>query len=162
MANTTFGGLFKEAKAAGSFDSTLPDGDFVLRVIRANAKTKDSGQVSFGLQLEVVQSEVEDDIGKKTWTNLYFTEAAAPISFRFLTDIGLDESFIEQAETPDEVAQATVGVEFDAEVGHRNWGKNGENVSNTFKIVGVVTPPAVGGAPDPSEAVTDVEDEEPF
>ena len=161
MADETFGGLFKQAKASGAFDNTLPDGDFVLRIIKANAKVKTNGEDSMGFQVEVIKSEVEDDIGRKTWTNLHFSEAAAPISFRWLTDLGLSEEFIESAESADQVAQAVVGVEFDCEVGHRNWGKGGENVSNTFKIVSVLTPPAVGS--DPSQAVSDVDPEDdPF
>lgn len=157
------GGMRQQAIADGAFDNVLPDGDFVLRIIKGNGKRKADGTPTIGLQLEVVRSEVTEDIGKKTWWNLYFTEKALPISFRNLSDLGLSDEFVDNSGEPQELADALVGVEFDAEVSHRNWGKNGENVSNNFKIVELVTPPAVGAGVDPSEAVSDFpEDEEPF
>jgi hypothetical protein len=150
MASTSFGGLFTQAKASGAFDSTIPEGDYILRVIKGNVKSVAGKPDSIGLQLEVVRSD-GDEVGRKVWTNLHFTEKAAPISFRFLTDLGLPESFIESAESAQQVVEALIGVEFDSEVSIRTWGKNNENSSNSFKVVELLVAPAVSDPTLPAE-----------
>lgn len=163
MATTSMGGMRQQAIADGAFDNVLPDGDFVLRIIKGNGKRKADGTPNIGLQLEVVKSDVESDIGKKSWWNLYFTEKALPISFRNLADLGLSDEFLDQAGEPSDIADALVGVEFDCEVSHRSWGKDNANTSNNFKIVELVTPPAVGHvAVDPTVGESNQDEEEPF
>lgn len=155
---TTFGDLYTQAKKEGSFGSVLPEGDFVLRVIRAKSDAKEGKPPRIGFQVEVIRAEDDGDLGSKAWSNLYFSEKAAPISFRFLGELGLSDDFISAAASADEVAEALVGVEFDAEVSIRTWGKDNDQESNNFKVVELVTPPLVGAVPTKPA----VEDEEPF
>lgn len=162
MESSTFGGLFKQAKESGALNSVLPDGDYVLRVASYSVKENAGKPDSIGLQLEAIQSTVDAAVGRKVWKNLYFTEKSLPVSYRFLTDLGLSAEFIENAVSAESVAQALVGVEFDTEVSlGKPWGKNGENVNNEYKIVSVLVPPAVGTDP-PTVVGTSLEDEEPF
>jgi hypothetical protein len=143
-------------------DTVIPDGDFTLEVTKSN--WKDQGDGSMGLLIKVVgddegQPLPDDDeaAGVNSWTNLYFSEKAAGISFRTLKQLGFDETFLAQSESGQEIADAAVGIVFTASVGHRTWGKDGDRVSNEFKAITVVTPPSVGGVsvdptePDPDE-----------
>src|SRR5688500_9842846 len=41
--NTTFGSLYKQAKDSGAFNTVLPDGDFVLEIVRVNASKTANG-----------------------------------------------------------------------------------------------------------------------
>jgi hypothetical protein len=157
MTTSTFGELFKTAQKEGSFGSVLPEGDFVLRVIRAKSDAKEGKAPRIGFQVEVIRAEDDGDLGSKAWSNLYFTEKAAPISFRFLGELGLSDDYIESAESADIVAQALIGVEFDAEVSVRTWGKDNDQQSNNFKVVELVTAPVVGAVP--TKPVADEEDD---
>ena len=161
MTTSSFGDIFAQAKASGAFDTTVPDGIFVLEIAKGNGKFKDNGEPTIGLHLKIVAVDPElgddSDIGKGTWLNLHFSEKAAPISFRQLVQFGLTEEFIQATAEPQDVANALIGVRVLTDVGHRNWGKGGENVSNTFKIIELVTPPVVCDDADPSEGVVDAE-----
>lgn len=157
-ATTTWGQLVAEAQAAGSFTDLLPEGDLHLRIARANADHKEGKAPRFGIQWEVVASEYdEEDVGRKTWQNLYFTEKAAPISLRFLGDLGLPDDFVAQSSSPDQVAAALPGIEVLAEVGTRTWGKDGDRTDNTIKVTELLVPPAVSAPTAASEP-----EEEPF
>ena len=158
-----FGDLLKQAKDSGAMgDAVIPDGDFLLEVINTNCKDPEEGPI--GLQLAVLGGEdgplPEDDPAAKakTWINLYFSEKAAPISFRQLKDLGFDEDFLANSDSAEAIAEAAKGIKFTASVGHRNWGDNGERCNNTLKGVTVVVGPAVGLDPQSS----DEDPEEPF
>jgi hypothetical protein len=166
MPSTTFGALYQKAKDEGSFDTVIPDGDFRLEITRANGTDKD-GKPRIGAQFKVIAAEggealPEDDeaLGVATWDNFHFTEKSAAISFRRLRELGLDDDWLAESETPEQIAEALVGIVIDASVGHRRWGKDNENTSNTFKSIVVVTPPAVGAAPVVEKAP--VEDDESY
>lgn len=160
MQSTSFGGLFKQAKESGALGSVFPEGDYILEVVGYNVKEGKNGKPdSIGLQLEAVETTVPETQGRKSWTNLHFTEKALPISYRFLIDVGLPESFIEQAESAEEIAQALVGVRFDAEVSVRESGQDKKFINNNFKIVDVPVPPVVAG---PQTVVVVDEGDEPF
>ena len=148
MAETTWGNLVKEAQAAGSFTDTLPEGDFVLEVVRANADHKEGKAPRIGIQWKIIGSEYdESDVGRKAWQNLYFSEKAAPISLRFLGDLGLSDEFIASTSGPDQLAEALTGIRVFAEVGTRTWGKDGDRVDNTFKVNEVIASTAVASTP---------------
>lgn len=160
-----FGDLLQQAKDSGALgDTVIPDGDFTLEVTKSNWKDKND---SMGLLVKVVgddegQPLADDDEanGVSSWTNLYFSEKAAGISFRFLKSLGFDEDFLANSESGEDIANAATGIQFTASVGHRTWGKDGDRVSNEFKAVTVVVPPAVGGvASDPTD---DGADQEPY
>jgi hypothetical protein len=162
-----FGDLLKQAKESGAFgDTIIPDGDFLLEITKTNCKDPKEGPI--GLFIKVVGDEdgqplPEDDEanGATAWTNLYFSEAAAGISFRTLTQFGFDETFLAESEDAESIANAAQGIVFQATVEHRKWGKNNDRLSNDFKQITVVTPPSVGAvAPDPTLPFS--EDEEPF
>lgn len=159
-----FGDLLKQAKESGAMgDTVIPDGDFTLEVTKSN--WKDTGDGSMGLLVKVVGDEdgqplPEDDEAANvaSWTNLYFSEKAAGISFRQLKAFGFDEDFLANSESGQEIADAAVGIVFTASVGHRNWGKEGDRVSNEFKGIQVITPPSVGAvASDPTTDDPDTE-----
>ena len=166
-----FGELYKSAQEAGAIQQVLPDGDFIIECINGNAGTTQAGDDKIGLQFQIngPEESFSDTInnegnvvrdparGAKAWFNLTFGEKAANISMRQLKDFGLTDAFLESAETAEDVANALKGVVLDVEVGHRNWGKNGENVSNTFKVHEVVVAPVL-----PAVSFSDSEDEEPF
>ncbi len=156
MTTSTFGDLLAQAKKEGAGGAVLPEGDFVLRIVKATSDAKEGKAPRIGLQLEIIRSDVEDDVGTKAWWNLYFSEKAAPISVRQLGELGLSDVFLAGTHGADEVADALVGVEFDAEVSIRTWGKDNDQTSNNFKVVELVTPPAVGANP------TDADVEAPF
>lgn len=167
---TTFGELFQAAKKDGAGGDVLPEGDFAIKVIRAKADQKDGKPPRIGLQLEIVGAAVLDDegqthwtedaeeddaIGRKAWSNIYFTEKAAPISFRFLGDLGLSDEFIAGSSDVADVADALVGVVFTAGVSVRSWGRDGDQKSNAFKVSELVTPPSIGSGADPTLADED-------
>lgn len=152
-STTTFGALAKKAKEDGAFDDVIPDGDFHLKVASSNAPPEKPGKAPrIGVRFVVVSSPdvAEDDpvLGKGAWVNLYFSEKAAPISFRQLKSWGLSQEWLEETETPQQIADALLGVVVDATVGHRNWGTDDENTDNTIKVHEVLVPPAVGGVVD--------------
>lgn len=148
MGSTTFGALYKQAKEDGAFDDVLPEGDFHLKLVKANAKETKKGDDSIGVQAKVVGGVEEDDpvFGKTAWINLNFSEKAAPISFRQLRSWGFDDDFLTESESADQIAEAIPGIVLDATVKQRTWGSNDENVSNDIKVHEVLTPPAVGAA----------------
>lgn len=164
----TFGDLLKQAKESGAMgDTVIPDGDFTLEVTKAN--WKDKGDGSMGLLVKVVGDEEGQPLpdgdeadGVASWTNLYFSEKAAGISFRLLKQLGFDEDFLANSDSGQEIADAAPGIVFTASVGHRNWGDNDSRCSNEFKGIAVVVPPAVGGVAVDPTAADPASEEEPF
>ena len=131
-------------------DTVIPDGDFTLEITKTNCKDPAEGPI--GLLVKVVGDENggalpegDEANGVVSWVNLYFSEKAAPISFRQLKDFGFDEGFLAESEDAQSIADAATGIKFTASVGHRNWGKDGDRTSNEFKAIKVIAPPAVGG-----------------
>lgn len=169
MGSTSLGALYKKAKDDGAFSDVIPDGDFRLKILRANAgEAKASGAPRLGVQFKVTGDEDgqplhDDDEAKdaSSWVNLNFSDKAAPISFRQLREWGFDDEWLSETETVQQIADALLGIEIAATVGHRNWGKNEENVDNTIKVLYIVTPPAVGAAPV-VETAEIVEDDEAY
>lgn len=161
-----FGDLLKQAKESGAMgDTVIPDGDFLLEITKTNCKDPEEGPI--GLLVKVIGDEEgnplpegDEAAGVVSWVNLYFSEKAAPISFRQLKDFGFDEDFLAESDDAGVIADAALGIRFTASVGHRNWGKEKDRVSNEFKSITVVTPPAVGGrSVDPQTAAPEPEDE---
>lgn len=151
MGSTTFGALYKQAKEDGAFDDVLPEGDFHLTLVRANGKENaKNGNISIGVQAKITGGEGldKDDpaFGKTAWLNLYFTDKAAPISFRQLKSWGFSDEFLAESESVEQIAEAIPGIVLDATVTVRNWGQNDENTANDIKVHEVLTPPAVGAA----------------
>lgn len=142
----TFGELAKQAAASGGTDEIIPDGDFVVRIERANAGTSNSGDDRIGVMLKVVGADPDDEpladddpaLGATSWINLYFSEKAFPISLKQLKEFGLSDSFIEQSDSAEQVADALVGTELVASIGHRTWGTDGDRTDNTIKVRHVV------------------------
>jgi hypothetical protein len=166
MASTKFGDLLKQAKESGAMgDTVIPDGDFLLEVVKTNCKDPAEGPI--GLLVKVVGDEEGQPLpegdeanGVVSWINLYFSEKAAPISFRQLKAFGFEEDFLANSESAQVIADAATGIRFTASVGHRNWGDNGSRTSNEFKGVTVVVPPSVGGVEaDPQTEAEGPEDE---
>ncbi len=156
-SKTTFGALYKKAKDDGAFDDVIPHGEYELTFDRANHKVNQKGDDRIGVHVKVTGGIPEDDpdFGKGTWLNLTFSEAASAIAFRQLGEWGFTDEFLSEAESAEQIADAIAGIVVDATVTTRNWGANGENVSNDIKVHQVLTAPAVGGAKP-------AEDEEPF
>ena len=168
--------LFAAAQKDGGQDAVLPEGDFAIKVIRGKGNEAEGDKLPrIGLQLEIVGAAVLDDqgntnwthdpeedeaIGHKAWTNLYFTEKARRLSFDFIRALGLSDEFVASSQDVQTLADALTGVVFVAETTIRKFGKDGERQANNFKVSEVVTPPAVGAAPVPSEAVED--EDEPY
>lgn len=162
-----FGDLLQQAKDSGAMgDTVIPDGDYLLEITKAN--WKDDGDGSMGLLIKVLADDEGNELPEgdearnvSSWTNLYFSPKAAGISFRQLKSFGFDESFLANTESGQEIADNAAGIQFTASVGHRTWGKDGDRVSNEFKQITVVVPPAVGGVSvDPTDAeVVDPEDD---
>ncbi len=148
MGSTTFGALYKQAKEDGAFDDVLPEGDFVLTLVKANSKPTKKGDEQIGVQAKVTGGVDESDpvFGKTTWLNLNFSEKAAPISFRQLKSWGFSDDYLAESESAEAIAEAIPGIVLDATVKQRTWGSNDENVSNDVKVHAVVVPPAVGAA----------------
>lgn len=154
-----FGDLYKQAQEAGAFQSLIPDGDFIIKCLNANSGSTAAGDDKMGFQFEVVSETNGDPIpdddpakGAKGWINLTFGEKAAAISMRQLKDFGLTDSFLESADDVDAVAQAIVGAVYDVSVGHRTWGKNGDQVSNTLKVNEVIVAPVQGESASDGES----------
>lgn len=163
MSEMNFGALVQQAKAAGSFTDLLPEGDgFLLEIVRGRGDHKEGKAPRIGLQFEVVESEYEpDDVGRKGWVNLYFSERAAPISVRQLGDLGLPDDFLANSSSIEQVAEALVGTQVRGDITIRTWGKDGDRHDNVVKVTEVVIPPAVVDGPvDPSEA--DEDEVDPF
>lgn len=160
-----FKDLLEKAKAEGSFDDVIEQGDFRLRIERANGKTTQKGDPSIGAQFKVVgggsggsgvfEDLAEDDpaLGTQGWVNLNFSEKAANISLRQLKSWGIPDEFLETADDAGAVAAVLPGIELDASVSHRAWGANNENLSMNIKVHNVLVPPALAGveAVDPTD-----------
>lgn len=145
-----FGELFEKAKEEGALQSLIPDGDFQLECTHANGNTSKEGVDRIGLLWKVKAnsdgSPLDDEDpahNASGWQNLSFSEKAAAISMRQLKALGLTDEFLASSESPEEVAEACIGIVIDASVGHRNWGKDGENTSNDFKVAEVLVPPVL-------------------
>jgi hypothetical protein len=159
-----FGDLLKQAKESGAMgDTVIPDGDFLLEITKTNCKDPEEGPI--GLLIKVIGDEDGNELpdgdeakNVTSWANLYFSEAAAPISFRQLKDFGFTEEFLANSEDAESIANLAQGIKFTASVGHRNWGKEKDRVSNEFKGVKIVAGPA-GQDVDPTPQDSD---EEPY
>lgn len=175
MASTKFGDLYKQAKADGSFDDVIEQGDFTLEVVRANSSPTQKGDEQIGILFEVKGGPENTDLpdddaakGTKGWVNLNFSEKAAPISLKFLRNIGVPDEVLDEAESGKDIAEILPGTVVDATVTHRTWGKDDENTAMNLAIHNVLVPPAVAGVVDPTPAKPKAKakaapaDEEPF
>ncbi len=142
----SFGDLFKQAKADGSLtDDTLPDGDFTIKIERANGAISKNGNARIGYlaKITAVDPDLGDpkDVGKVAWQNLHFSPKAAPISFKALRQLGVADEAVAASGSVEDVAQFLPGIEFEATITH--WGDDNQN--NNIKLTKLLAGPVGAG-----------------
>ncbi len=86
--------LWKTTTAAAEF-APLPKGEYAFRIIAGELFTSKGGTPGYKLTLEVTEG---DCAGRRTWHDLWLTEAALPMAKRDLSKIGVAN--LEQLERP--------------------------------------------------------------
>ncbi len=77
--------LWTSTAAAAEF-APLPKGEYVFRIIAGDLFTSKNGTPGYKLTLEVTEG---DYAGRRTWHDLWLTEAALPMAKRDLSKIGV-------------------------------------------------------------------------
>ena len=107
--------LAEEAGDISSF-SALPQADYDLRVIAAEAKNTAGGKTMFKITTEVTSGPY---VKRRVWANLVVSPenpVALNIFFRQMSAIGIDKSFFATNPSDHNVAEALVGKEFRGQV----------------------------------------------
>jgi hypothetical protein len=146
MTTVNFAELLKQAGTAATSNNyaPLPDGDYDLKVIEAQATTTSTGKLMFKVTNEV-QGGPHDK--RRVWDQLVISPdnpKAMNMFFMKATAMGLPTSYFEVNPSPAQVEQALLGRTFRGTLGTRSY--NG-NQSNEIKRYYASTAPAVSATP---------------
>jgi hypothetical protein len=158
MTTVNFAELLKQAGTAATSNNyePLPDGDYELKVIEAQATTTQTGKLMFKVTNEV-QGGAHDK--RRVWDQLVITAdnpKAMNMFFMKANAMGLGKAFWEANPTPAQVEQAMQGRSFRGTLGTRTYNGNQSNeIKKYFPSQGAVaatTAPVAAAAPAPAPA----------
>lgn len=158
MSEFSFIDLMNQAK--GQLD-LVPDGDYSIKIIDAQATKASTGALMFKVKVEITDGP---NVKRRVPTNLVVSTEnpmALAIFFRNMENIGLDANFFGQNPNPDQVASAMVNRPARVKIGHKPWqgvDRNevqgwlpsmGGGAAGLPGTAGPVAPGTVIGAPGP-------------
>ncbi len=161
MTTVNFSELVKQAGTAatsGGNYAPLPDGDYDLKVIEAQATTTSTGKLMFKITNEV-QGGAHDK--RRVWDQLVVTQdnpKAMNMFFMKAGAMGLPTTYFEQNPTPAQIEQALIGRAFRATLGARTYNGNQSNEIKRYFALTAAAPAAtataapVAAAPAPAPA----------
>lgn len=156
MSTLNWGDLVKDAGDAGGSYDPLPDGDYDLVVLEAQAKVSQSGKTMFAIKAQV---ETGAHARRFVWDNLVISpenQAALGIFFRKMYALGLNRDYFASNPTNAQIEAALVGRRFRATIGSRTWqGQKKNEIKNYFNVAATAAAaamPAAAAAPAPAAA----------
>lgn len=159
MSTVNFADLVKQAGTAatsGGNYAPLPDGDYELKVIEAQATTTSTGKLMFKVTNEVQGGPYDK---RRVWDQLVVTidnPKAMNMFFMKAGAMGLPTTYFEQNPTPAQIEQALLGRAFRATLGTRTYNGNQSNeIKRYFPSTGAAsatTAAAPAAAPAPAAA----------
>ncbi len=154
MSTLNWGDLVKDAGDAGGSYDPLPDGDYDLVVLEAQAKVSQSGKTMFAIKAQV---ETGAHARRFVWDNLVISpenQAALGIFFRKMYALGLNRDYFASNPTNAQIEAALVGRRFRATIGSRTWqGQKKNEIKNYYNVVATAAAaamPAAAAAPAPA------------
>lgn len=140
MAEATWGELLNQAK--GQLD-LVPDGDYNVKIIDAQATNATTGARMFKVKVEITEGP---NVKRRVSTNLVVSPEnpmALAIFFRNMENIGIGADFFAQNPSPDAVASVMLNRPARVKIGHKAWqGVDRNEVQGWLPPMG-----AQGGAP---------------
>lgn len=161
MTTVNFADLVKQAGTAATSNNyaPLPDGDYDLKVIEAQATTTSTGKLMFKVTNEV-QGGAHDK--RRVWDQLVVTQdnpKAMNMFFMKAGAMGLPTSYFEQNPSPAQIEQALLGRSFRGTLGIRTYNGNQSNeikryfpAATAAVAAPVAAPVAAAPAPAPAPA----------
>ena len=121
------------ANEAGDTEfSALPQADYDLKIIAAEAKNTSGGKTMFKLTTEVTSGPYQK---RRVWANMVVSPenpVALNIFFRQMAAIGVDKSYFATNPSDHNVAETLVGKEFRGQVVIKQWQGNDRNEIKQF------------------------------
>ena len=129
MSTVNFAELLAQAGTAATSNNyePLPDGDYELKVVEAEAKTTSTGKLMFKITNEV-QGGAHDK--RRVWDQLVVTAdnpKAMNMFFMKASAMGLGQEYWAQNPTPAQIEQAFPGRSFRGTLGTRTYNGNQSN-----------------------------------
>jgi len=151
MTSLNWGDLISEAGDVGY--EPLPDGDYDLKIVEANAKVTQTGKTMFAVKAQVTTGA---HAKRLVWDNLVVSTDnpnALAIFFRKMGALGLGRDFFSTNPSNAQIEQALVDRPFRGQVGSRTWQGQKKNEikayysANPANAVAASAPPAAAAAP---------------
>jgi hypothetical protein len=144
MTTVNFSELVKQAGSAATSNNyaPLPDGDYELKIIEAQATTTSTGKLMFKVTNEV-QGGAHDK--RRVWDQLVVSAdnpKAMNMFFMKASAMGLPTSYFEQNPTPAQIEQALLGRAFRGTLGTRTYNGNQSNEIKRYYASGTAAAPA--------------------
>ena len=161
MSTFNWGDLLKEAGDTGTYDP-LPDGDYDLVVLEAQATVSQSGKTMFK-----VKSQVEGGPHNKRllWDNLVITTgnpSALGIFFAKMNSLGMPKEYFSSNPSNAQIESALIGRRYRANVGTRVWqGDRRNEVKKYYPPQQGTTEPMAAAAAARCWAVTEAPSPQP-
>jgi hypothetical protein len=152
MSTLNWSELIKEAADSGSTSyEPLPDGDYELKVLEAEAKQAQSGKTMFAIKCQVQGGA---NANRLVWDNLVVSPdnaTALGIFFRKMAAMGLTkDAFFDREPTTAQIEQALIGRGFRGQIGSRTYnGQKRNEIKNYYP-----SSAAAAGAPAPVQTTT--------
>lgn len=146
MTTVNFSELVKLAGSAATTNNyaPLPDGDYDLKVIEAQATTTSTGKLMFKVTNEV-QGGAHDK--RRVWDQLVVSSdnpKALSMFFMKASAMGLPSSYFDQNPSPAQIEQALLGRSFRGTLGTRTY--NGNQSNEIKRYYAATTAPAAPAA----------------
>jgi hypothetical protein len=155
MSTLNWSELIKEAADSGSTSyEPLPDGDYELKVLEAEAKQAQSGKTMFAIKCQVQGGA---NANRLVWDNLVVSPdnaTALGIFFRKMSALGLTkEAFFDKNPTNVQIEQAMLGRSFRGQIGSRTYnGQKRNEIKNYYPSAATTTAAPVQAAAAPAPA----------
>jgi hypothetical protein len=148
MTTVNFAELLAQAGTAATSNNyePLPDGDYQLKVIEAQATTTQTGKLMFKVTNEV-QGGAHDK--RRVWDQLVVTTdnpKAMNMFFMKASAMGLGQDYWTQNPTPAQIEQAFLGRVFRGTLGTRSYNGNQSNEIKRY-YAATATPTVAAAAP---------------
>ena len=152
MSSLNWADLVNEAGDVG-YDP-LPDGDYDLNIVEANAKVTQTGKTMFAIKAQVLTGA---HAKRLVWDNLVVSTDnpnALAIFFRKMGALGLGREFFAASPSNAQIEQALVNRQFRAQVGSRTWQGQKKNEIKAYYAINpqgamAASAPAPVAAPAP-------------
>ena len=153
MSTLNWGDLVKEAGDVGGYDP-LPDGDYDLVIVEAQAKATQTGKTMFAVKAQVTTGA---HAKRLVWDNLVVSTDnpnALGIFFRKMNALGLGKDYFATNPTNAQIEQTLKGRSFRAQVGSRTWQGQKKNEIKTYYSIPTASAPVppMAAAPAPAPA----------